>query len=419
MGRQNLLIEQDSRTGSTRGLRSQSGEPIYLTKFKGLRAESVEFGDSITQYGFSGTYNAGFSSCGGMQWAGALAAGRNGPLILPKWNLGVGGNTLDQMIARLDTVKAVDADICNYMGGTNSISDTYADFVDKQETIIGTLSDRFPLVNVRGMPPQNRTGSAYRQVIPFYNQAIERICSRYGNVIYHDTFRALVDPASRDGAPYGYGSADYVLKDEIGTFGIDLHPSDYGGLRDGFEIAARLAGRLETVSGESYGPNLITLAGAAGTLSNGTGTVAGDNPHTGWAVTVVSGNANVNVIRLTNGLRLSITSTTASAVTITGGNYLPQLANAQTVRHGAKIRIANVSGISNFRNELVSGGQPKSRTIDYAASVPAYGRASWERSRGLSMAGIAGDLIPRVVVNTSGNSSMQFDWIDPELFSVA
>ena len=394
-----------------------------LQSFSGLRAESADFGDSITANGFTGAYNAGYASTGSMQWAGALAPTTNGPLVLPKYNHGVGGDTLLMMIARLPDVLARDVDIVNYLGGTNSISLSYQDFCDQQETIIGTLAGAKKLVTVRSMPPQNRTGSAYRQVIPYYNQAIQRICSKYANVIVLDTYGNLVDPTSADGVPYGYGGANYVLKDEIGTFGIDLHPSDYGGLRDGLAISKALAPRLSTVMGETYGANLITLAGAAGTLSNGTGTVTGDNPFTGWAVSVASGNATVAVQRAPNvcpnGLRISITSTTASAVTITGPNLAAGVNTSQSVRHGSKLRIANVSNITNLRSELVSGGTVRSRTIDYIASVPAQGLSCWQRSRLFALSGIGADLIPRLVINTAGTSSIQFDWMDPELFVVS
>lgn len=253
---------------------------------KPLGLSAVALGDSQTAQGGVG----GASDRGWFVWM-------NGLLGQP-WasfkNSGVNGDTLAQMLARVQTdVITYNPDIVFLWGGKNTIS-TGATFASIQTTytqiLDALLAAGINRVVVVTDPPHNGRSAAERAVRDQLNDWLRRLPQLRKQVIATiDAYSAVVDPATGD---YAAGMA-YDL----------LHPSTAGAQAIGRVAANVMAPLLPKVNTLPTGVDSLNLLGIAGSFigARTTGIATGLSPD--WSEYHAGGDSTFVKVPRTDGVQ--------------------------------------------------------------------------------------------------------------------
>lgn len=170
------------------------------------RNRCVLFGDSITTYNNATASNAYCNqSRGHMTWANILLGRRRLDVVA---NLGVGGDTTTQMLARIGDVLAVDAEWVVVLGGINDIAGTFT----SAPTVTANLEAIYDQLRAGGrrvvalsvLPVTAAHPSFSRKLISrirAVNSWISTYCRTNAGMVYVDAMGAVVDPASSDFVP--------------------------------------------------------------------------------------------------------------------------------------------------------------------------------------------------------------------------
>ncbi len=221
----------------------------------------VLFGDSITQNnGGSSAATAYYAANGYFTWANALL----GAPFTRLYNAGIGGDTTEDMLARIqDDVIAYDPGYCMFLGGTNDVN-TMADSI---VNITGRLEEIYTILAAAGVrtitsliPPSDYFIGAKHDVWIGVNAWIAANAPRYGAILA-DMSTPILDVTT--GYPYaGWtdGSHPYpkaafymgqalaaairpyiVILDPFGWEAINVNPlmlGDAAGLATGYSQSA-------------------------------------------------------------------------------------------------------------------------------------------------------------------------------------
>lgn len=278
-------------------------------------------GDSLYAFGNPGG-GAGGAGLNGMfsnsslLWANDILAASGQSLDVVAFRA-VGGKTVLQVINEQLPSALTDAtEIASLHVGANSLNPSIGNvtldvYASQMETLIAALAAAKKLVLVEAVYPVNQAGNnglqARAYTIPSANAIVEAICRRYANVIYVDTYAALLDPSSSTlDAKAGYLNA---------TDGI--HFLTLGAQQAGYALARKILQVAKITPYRSFGANLLpALSGTGGSVTPNAGSITG-TPPPGWNVTVSTGSAAVTITqRQPDIIRLAITNAGATASTV-------------------------------------------------------------------------------------------------------
>jgi lysophospholipase L1-like esterase len=232
----------DPLTGAVTGLAGPGDTNIGMVTHLGTTC--VIFGDSFSARNKGATTSRDLD-WGYFNWAQALMGA---PFTLLR-NAGTSGNRTDEMLARMTDVTSYNPDWCFVQGGINDITygTTAAQVALNLQNICTQLVGRGIRVVLLAVAPNSQSAGNSRKVQQV-NQAMREWCKRsYGQVIFVDTYAAMVDSTLTTGALASGMSDD------------SLHPSGKGARAMGQAIATALQylipnrNWLPSSNGESYG----------------------------------------------------------------------------------------------------------------------------------------------------------------------
>lgn len=344
-------VVTDSFGNPTGLIDSNSGSPIGLSGSSGpIQAKSslAVMGDSIFAYGAQALpTNYGVFTGGGIfsnssiGWCNELLAVDGVPFDITGF-YAVGGTSLSTQIAtQLPQVLADPAESVWMHGGVNNFNtgienDTIAAILTKFRTIITALAGTKKLVIIDSINPVLQSGSTNsRQRAGQFqaaNAGIQKICAEFSNVIYNDTYSALVDTTSTALNPV----ANAVRTDD------GIHFLSTGARLAGYASFKNIASKIKLTKYKTEGANLLSnFAGTGGTVTGGSGSITG-TPPVGYNCQVASGSAAVAISTLApDMIRLSITNAGGSASTVyvqatatVAAAILAQLSQGDTIQAG-------------------------------------------------------------------------------------
>lgn len=185
----------------------------------------------------AGTPLIQYPSNGYLTWANVLLGQRL--WFEPSLNFGVGGETAEECLARVDTVIAASPDICVVLAGTNdrTRAQTYAQTVTALQSIYDALIDAGILVVAITVAPRSTWSSLTPEQIEEQrkiNFAVNRWIRRYAAVtsgmVLADPFAKVVDQSSATADPHAY----MMMSD-------GLHYGAYGAYVAGAAVAEALS----------------------------------------------------------------------------------------------------------------------------------------------------------------------------------
>jgi len=240
-----------------------------LSVFTGPLSAAL-FGDSITAVNTVNISDAAtYRNSGYFTAYNALSLERM-PLP-PANNLGVGGEGVETMLARVDDLDPLDFDVCFFMGGTNDIASdrTAAQITGPSDDIVDHITGLGKTVVWLTILPRTHSGNAAarKQAIKDVNTHILAAHgSRGGKVISIDLYTSFADGSDEPLANLTYDG---------------LHPTPYGAM----VMAQDIYDALLPVYGTGQIPdfstgNLLTngiMAGTGGTVYFGLGGVCADS----------------------------------------------------------------------------------------------------------------------------------------------
>ena len=189
------------------------------------RNRAVIFGDSITNFNNATTSNAyANQSRGYMTWANILLGRRRLEVVS---NLGVGSDTTTQMLARISSVLAVDAEIVIVLGGINDLAGN----LSPASTVIANLQSIYDQLRASGrtvvavsvLPVQAAHPSFSRALmsrIRAVNMWIASYCRTRRGMVLVDGFGAVVDTTSSDLVPRTNFYADATHLGTPGAYAV-------------------------------------------------------------------------------------------------------------------------------------------------------------------------------------------------------
>jgi len=261
----------------------------------------VEIGTSLTDNGFRDHSEAdtirGYGSRGVMNYV-RLQTNQS----FEYYNVGIGGNTIDDMINRFDhDVVPLEPDFIFIDAGTNDSTKSFAEYVAKLTELYNMAEQTAKkgvmryLIPYRGLPTSDAVNTLYYQVN-------EWIKSTYPNK-YIDTNKYF---------------ANLDTKRPLGNFTVDgIHFSNVGA----YQISRSVLEAIEFESGNITGTALTTnpsLSGSGGTQDS---LVSGTMPD-GYHMDILSGMATMAVDTTQGHLRAIITPNMgASTFRIRGDNF--------------------------------------------------------------------------------------------------
>lgn len=401
--------EVDESGNPTGQLVTPDGDPVVVGAFS-VNNSATLFGDSLQENEWSNAFNA-YSDRGAAVWLGILGSTPSGPLVEPIYNYGIGGDTLENMLTRVDTALAAPTDIFIFRGGLNSVNTLgFAAWSSAYDELLSKMSAAKPVVLVETMSPLSSTTTANKQFLTHHNNEIRRLCKKYSNVICLNNFDPLVDPTSLNG--------DALTN----TLFDGTHYSGLGGFLLGRAMREELSGRLSTTPYYTVIANTVpALTGSSGTFTPGSGTITGDSPHTGYNVRVLSGNAAVACTRLTNGMRLTITAAADSVILYSNtGTLDSQLPAGSKIKIGAKFKVGGQTGVFSVHQALYAGTTLTLKTIDRSTTTwPQYGWMGHQRSRTYTIQPSDTGLYGTSVIGVSAGGSCYVDILEPEVLRIA
>ena len=250
---------------------SRGKRPLVVPK----NAKIVAFGDSR----MAKVNNTSGTSLGPDGWGiWAQCMGGNRFTFAP--NLGIGGQTAAQILARVASAIASPADLVAWTAGVNGGSETLANRYDDYHATLSQLIAGGKSVLALSELPNTVTGSSANIQLAMHNY-LANIGNRYPGIAMADVFSSMADPATACSYRTGYSDDG-------------LHPNPRIGFRamaqamlDGY-LTAAFAGfpclaplPVDTAHGEANTNPLLT--GTAGTKSAGGATVSG-TVATSWAM---------------------------------------------------------------------------------------------------------------------------------------
>ena len=165
-----------------------------------------------------------FFQAGDFVWANALLNGRMRFLA----NLGVGGDTTTEILARIDDVFDLSPHIVWMQSGTNDVIQdvAFSTIIANLEEMIARIASRNILCVLKTITPFGGAGAYYtaarNAVLQNVNQWIRRVASKYKGVVIVDAYKAIINPTDANG--YGtsglYQSADTVHYNAKGALAI-------------------------------------------------------------------------------------------------------------------------------------------------------------------------------------------------------
>lgn len=300
----------------------------------------VPFGDSITEQGGEITGNLDTRSFAGWTWANMLL----GQAFAVLANLGVGGNTTSQILARINSVLALNPGWVVLTAGTNNMG--VAGGVAQAKADITAMLDIFEAAGIRvvltTIPP--RTSGSYTGTTRVDTLALNEWIRRQGRerpgLIVADYFAALADGASGNYLATLFGFNPTV---------DGIHLSATGGYACGKVLATALRPYVTTVvpySLTTHGANLLTAANARPAGS-------GASVPTGYSASgSASGTAVYSDVARTDG----VNGSWKQVVVPTGGSKTLVLTTNATV-DGSRQAVGDVvNGIMEFDVSAVETG---------------------------------------------------------------
>ena len=246
---------------------------------------AVLFGDSITKYNNAIVSNANANqSRGYMTWANILLGRRRLDVVA---NLGIGGDTTTQMLARVSTAADVQAPWAVVLGGTNDLAGNLAApgvVTDNLRQIYEALRASgkrviaITVLPVTAAHPLFSRGLMAR--IQQVNRWIKRYCAATPGMIVVDGAAAVTDPASSDSVPASGYYADATHPGTLGAYYVGKFLAD--AVR---ELLPPLDEGPSSV-GDSYLAARRTLTSLTGDGTTATATLAAHNLLPGDAVTI-------------------------------------------------------------------------------------------------------------------------------------
>jgi len=292
--------------------------PLIGTPPRAL-SSTVLIGDSLNRYGNDpalGSYSNSPSS-----WFNDYMRA-NGQVGLDIISVqAVAGAFLDDVIStQMAAAIASGAEVCWMHCGINNLNsnlahnDPVATVLSKAATIIAAGAAAFKVFIVDSLNPvlqSGATGAKGRAAsIPTVNAGLRTLCSQYSNVIFNDTYAALVDPASAALNPL----ANVVRTDD------GIHYLSIGARLQGYASFLNFGSKLLLTKYKTAGANLLPdFSGTGGTVTGGAFLTVTGTPPPGWEMLGVSGAAATNSVAITalapDMVRLTFANTGPSAAT--------------------------------------------------------------------------------------------------------
>ena len=249
------------------------------------RNRCVLFGDSITAYNTATASNALANQARGyMTWANILLGERRLEVVS---NLGVGGDTTAQMLARINSVLAVDAEYVVVLGGSNELLGNYFTI----DTVTSNLTAIYELLRAAGRKVIAVSTLPVTAAHPNYTQqAATRVravgnwiadyCRSHAGMIYVDGMGAVLDTTSSGLVP------------TTGYFADSTHPGVPGAYAIGKAIKTTVYNLIPPLAngpssvGDSYLAAQRTLTSLTGTGVTATATLAAHGLLVGDPITI-------------------------------------------------------------------------------------------------------------------------------------
>lgn len=305
-------------------------------------------GDSIMWFGMLSTAGTGALTTGSFSnshvvWCNDYAMSNSLNGFDVQFNYAAGGKTLFEIRDEQVPLAVADSSQIAWIhGGVNDINTTstttnpVATMLATLKQILDSLSAVKKVVIVDSLHPLYQSGitssKARAFLIPLINAGYRNLCSQYSNVIFNDTYSAMVDTTSANLD----AKANYLRADD------GIHLTSTGAQAAGYASFNNIIPKIKITKYKTVGANLLPVVTGTtgGTSTAGTGTVSGVIPLN-WNIQVASGNAAVVSSALAPDMwRLSITNPTASASTV----YL-QVVNPNT----------NVRDVTSIGDKLQGG----------------------------------------------------------------
>ncbi|KAF0844335.1 lysophospholipase L1-like esterase [Methylovorus glucosotrophus] len=324
------------------------------------KSSTSALGDSLIAYGLpqsGGVLSSGTYSNSEIAWYNdlAMAYGLTGFDIVNCY--AIGGRTLEEILAVQVPLAAADTNECAIVrGGINNLNSTLSNndavqtIISVMEQIILGLASK-KIIVICSINPIYQSGSTGAKVraylIPLINAGLQSMCKKYSNVIWNDTYSAMVDPSSA-----ALDALPNLLRSDDG-----IHFTSSGAQVSGYAMFNNIAKKVNLTRYKTKGANLVqdVWGTTGGTNTPGSGTITNPgNIPAGWNVQVASGNAAVTVTPLApNMIRLAITNAGASASVIylktTNTTGLAALvAKGDIIQSGFEFQVSGNSGLNRL-----------------------------------------------------------------------
>jgi lysophospholipase L1-like esterase len=252
-------------------------------------SSTTTLGDSILSYGMvaAGAVGGAYSNSH-IAWANSLIA-QGGVGFDVVSMRAVGGATLQNIIDNQLPGALTDlTEVAWLHGGINDLATTGGSSISammtKFTTIISQLAAAKKLVIVDSLNPLYQSGSTGAKTrafqIPTVNASLEALCNQYSNVIYNDTYSALVDTTSA------------VLDAKANMLRTDdgIHFVTAGAQVAGYATVKNINNRIKLTKYKTKGSNLLTSAfsGSGGSVSTNYPAGITGTPPSGWQLKVTS-----------------------------------------------------------------------------------------------------------------------------------
>ena len=353
-----VALVSASTNSVTGGSRLSAGGADVIGRMGVVANSLTVMGDSIHAYGFA-TSGGGTTSQSIVEWANDQLRLNGVGFDIVNY-LAVNGVTVDIALSTQLPVALTDGSAIAWVHvGANNLSssiqnDTIASLLPKFTSLISQLAAVKSLVIIDSINPVSQAGAtgAKGRAYTFQsvNAAIAQICSQYSNVMFNDTYSAMVDAASSTLNPL----SNYVSS-------VDgIHQNSIGAQAAGYATVKNLyAKRAQLVKYKTAGANLLpTFSGTGGTATPASGTISG-MPPANWNVQHVNGSNAVTIgttppdaikFTFTNGGVQSVTyiqalnnaalvAALAAGGLIQGGFQFQAYGNSGILRLGAAIRV--------------------------------------------------------------------------------
>lgn len=386
---------RDSQTGKLVGIRSgNSGQISYLnsSNFVDQYGRNVNYGpltalsstdtlgDSITNYGIDGVNGSYSNSYIGWCNDYLLASGGVPFDVINVY--AQPSKTLEDVISTQLTPCLASGSQCAWLHvGINNINtglgfnDTVATIMANFATVITALSAVKNIVIVDSLNPVSQSGStgaagrAY--TIPLINAALKNYCATFANVIFNDTYSAMVDTTSTANNPL----TNMVRTDD------GIHFVSIGAQKAGYASFQNLLPRVKLSKYKNVGANALpAFSGTGGASTGGSFITVTGTPPVGWELLGVSGASGTQTVTISSlapdMIRLTFANTGGASATtyLRVNNLQASFAGGQLVQGGFGFQSSGMVGLNRIALALrqngttvwnAMGSSPNEPTITY------------------------------------------------------